>query len=790
MLRSVFLVSLLLPTANLPAAGQETSASVAARAQAVLAQLQGEIALPGLHEPVEVFRDRWGIPHIYARNADDLFFAQGFVVAQDRLFQTDLWRRVGLGETAELLGESGLKGDRFARLLKYRGDPDAEWASYSPDAHRIALAFTRGINACIDHLGERLPVEFQILGVRPKTWQPEDCLGRLSGIVMTRNFQNEVARAELAAAVGIENARRIAPTDPPRPYAPAPGLDLAGLDRSILSGYKAATQALPFKPGGDGSNNWVVDGSLSASAKPLLASDPHRAISLPSLRYLVHLHAPGWHVIGSGEPGLPGVAIGHNDRVAWGFTIVGTDQADLYVEETNPCDPREYRAGDHWERMTTVREKVPVRGGPPVEMELCFTRHGPVIHEDTHRHRAFALKWVGSEAGGAAYLASLALDRVRSGAEFVEALKAWNMPCENMVYADVDGEIGWVAAARTPLRRGWDGLLPVPGARGEYEWRGFLPTKELPQVRNPARHFIVTANHNILPPGYPHEIAYEWAPPYRFRRIQEQLHTGEKFTREDFQKLQYDNTSLPGLALARLLKHVDLQDVVPGQYVELLTNWDGVLSTGSRAGALYGVWLQELLNGFYRPHVPAALLEFTTSRGGVPVLLAALEKPDSFWFGDNPQEGRDRLLRTTLRSAVQRLKELLPGEEKDWSWGRLHTTTFRHPLAVLGPAYAQAFNLGPVSSPGDAHTPNAATHTPKFDRTSGASYRQILDLADWDRGLATSTPGQSGQPGSPHYADLLPLWQKGEYFPLAFTRKKVEEVTRHRLILKPAASRR
>jgi penicillin amidase len=770
----------------LPARAAETPESLRQKASAVLAQLQGEIKVPGLKQPVEVLRDHWGIPHIYAKNADDLFFAQGFVAAQDRLFQIDLWRRVGVGETAEVVGKEGLEADRFARLLKFRGDLGAEWAAYAPDARRIATAFTRGINAYIDHVGDRLPIEFQLLSFRPKKWQSEDCLGRMSGLIMSRNLPNELARAELVAAVGVENARRIAPTDPPRAYAPAPGLDLRGIDRSILTGYHAALKAPTFTLGGDGSNNWAVDGTRSASGKPLLASDPHRAITLPSLRYLVHLNAPGWNVIGSSEPGLPGVAIGHNEHVAWGFTIVGTDQADLYVEDTNPADPAEYLVGQRWEKMKVIRERVAARGaGQPVELELRFTRHGPVIAQDAKRHRAYALKWAGSEPGGAAYLASLALDRAKDGRAFVAVLKRWKVPSENMVYADVKGNIGWVAAALTPVRKGWDGLLPVPGARGAYEWQGFLPFEELPQVHNPPAHYVATANHNILPAGYQPEIGYEWAPPYRFARIKERLEGNQKLTREDCQRLQHDNTSLPGRALVRLVKAWDVPDRELRPYVDLLAGWDGVLSADSPAGALYGVWLQGLLDGFYRPHVPARLLDFTAARGGVPVMLAALEKPDAAWFGAKPSAGRDRLLRTTFRSAVGKLKELLPGDDKAWSWGRLHTTTFRHPLARLGPAYAKAFDLGPVPRPGDAHTPNAAAQSATSAHTNGATYRHVLDLADWDKGVATSAPGQSGQPGSPHYDDLLPLWLKGEYFPLAFSRAQVEKVTRHRLRLMP-----
>src|SRR5262245_22421282 len=283
---------------------------------------------------------------------------------------------------------------------------DAEWASYSPDTRKIVTAFTNGINACIDQMGDNLPVEFTLLKYRPKKWKPEDVLTRTSGIYMTQNLTREVARAQLVAAVGVEKARWLAPTDPVRDFGPAKGLDLAGIDQRILAGYKSATKQLSLKPSKSESNNWVVGGSRSGSGKPLLASDPHRAIALPSLRYLVHLNAPGWNVIGSGEPGLPGVAIGHNERIAWGFTIVGTDLADIFVETLDPKDPDRYQVGDGWASMKTVREEIAVKGKRNRTIELHFTRHGPVLFQDPKTNRAFALRWVGSEPGAAAYLAS------------------------------------------------------------------------------------------------------------------------------------------------------------------------------------------------------------------------------------------------------------------------------------------------------------------------------------------------------------------------------------------------
>lgn len=757
----------------------------AQRAASVLATLEGELTVPGLTAPVEVLRDRWGVAHIYAKNADDLFFAQGFVVAQDRLFQLDTWRRIGAGETAEVVGPAGLKGDTFARLLRYRGDPEAEWTSYAPDTRAIATAFTRGINASIDHIGDRLPIEFQLLRTRPKKWQPEDVLLRMSGIIMSRNFAAELSRAELIAAVGVEKARKLLPTDPVRDFAPAPGLDLAGLDRSVLALYNAATAPLPFRGADGGSNNWVVDGTLSASGKPLLAADPHRTMAVPSLRYLVHLNAPGWNVIGAGEPGVPGVALGHNERVAWGMTIVGTDQADLYVEETHPDDPIRYRVGDQWETMKIVKETIPVRGSKePVTVELRFTRHGPVIHEDRPRRRAIALRWAGSEPGGAAYLASLSLDRVKSTREFMDEARRWKIPALNLTHADVDGHIGWIAAGLTPVRRGWDGLLPVPGARGEYEWQRFLSREELPQAADPAAHWLATANHNILPPGYKNEISYVWAVPYRYERIRERLQAKKTFDLDDFKSIQHDATSLPGRRLAALVRHVGGEaELRP--FVELLARWDGELRTDSAAGALYAVWMKELLEEFFRPHVPAKLLATVATTGNLPLVLDALERPTADWFPGSPTEARDRFLTKTLAAAVKKTKAILGGDVAAWRWGRLHTLTFHHPLSRGFPAWAKLFDLGPIETRGDGLTPHAAGHDAQFKQITGASYRHVFDLADWDRGQATSVPGQSGQPGSPHYGDLLPLWAKGEYFPLAFSRKKVEEVTQHRLVLNP-----
>ncbi|MBM3997586.1 MAG: penicillin acylase family protein [Planctomycetes bacterium] len=788
MIRQAILVTALVVMQS-TSLSQPTPTEFIERSKSVLAQIDGEIKVAGVKEPVEVLRDRWGVPHIYAKSADDLFFAQGFVAAQDRLFQLDLWRRVNVGELAEALGADAIEADTFARLIRYRGDMKAEWESYSPDTKQIATAFTNGINAWISHSGDKLPVEFQILGYKPKLWRPEDILGRMSGIIMSRNFSDEVVRAHLIDKLGLEKVRMLMPTDPQRDFGPEKGLDLKGIDSRILKGYQAASKAVGFKPSKSESNNWAVSGTHSASGKPMLASDPHRAISLPALRYLVHLNAPGWNVIGAGEPGLPGVALGHNERIAWGITIVGTDQADIFVEETKPGDADMYRVGDGWQKMHTVHEawhvKVNVKGKLVQTMQDRYfrhTRHGPVLYLDQERNRAYALKWAGSEPGGAAYLPALAVARAQNHKDFLAALERWKIPSLNFMYADKDDNIAWVAAAATPIRPKHDGLLPVPGNSG-YDWKGYLTVKDLPQDLNPKSGWLATANHNILPLGYKHPIAYEFAAPYRFERVKANLDGKQKLTLDDFKRIQHDDVSIPGMRLAKLLRLNSWNDGEIAGYAKLMQEWDGKLSRESKAAVLYACWVPILQAMVYMRHAGEHWKE-VAGKSGLPTMLAALENPSEMWFGKDSHEERRLIIARSFEDAVQHSKRLFRDRDK-MRWGALHSVIFRHPLEKMHADYAKALNIGPFERTGDGNTPNNTRYDADFKQIHGATYRHLFDLADWDKGLATSAPGQSGQFGSPHYADLAPLWANGEYFPLAYSRKMVEEVTRHKLILRP-----
>ena len=757
------------------------ASDLAKKARSVLAQTSGRIELAGLAKPVEVIRDKWGIAHIYAQTQNDLFFAQGFVAAQDRLWQMELWRRTGEGKLAEILGPSAVERDKFARLMRYRGDMEAEWKSYAPDAKPIIESFVRGVNAFIDLSRDRLPIEFQLTGIRPDHWTPEVCLSRMAGYVMTRNASSEIQRAQLVRMLGTEKTGELLETDPLKKLEVPAGLDLNGIDSKILSG--AASGTLSF--GSEGSNNWVVSGALTKTGKPILANDPHRSIGLPSLRYLVHLVGPGWNVIGAGEPTLPGVAAGHNERIGFGFTIVGIDQQDLYVEETNPADPTQYRYKDKWERMKIEREMIVVKGSSApveVEVELRFTRHGPVIYEDKALNRAYALRWVGSEPGSAGYLASLSLNRAKNWPEFLKALERWRVPSENLVYADVDGNIGWQAAGSSPIRRGWSGLLPVPGNSGSYEWNGWLPLSELPRAYNPAKRFIATANHKIIPEGYKHEINFEWSAPYRFQRIEEVLKKGNKFTVADFEKLQHDEMSLPARQLVPLLEGLKIADPAVRNARDLLVTWDKVLSKDSAAAMLYEMWLTKLSARVSKLAIPSEAS--SVLRGGVSLsrIIQSLTSSDPRVFGANPQAKRDELLITSLAESVSALRET-GAEMKNWRWGQAHVAEFKHSLSS-DDARRAVFDLKPVSRGGDGNTVNA-TSGARFSQRSGASFREILDLSDWDRSVAINVPGQSAQPESPHYGDLLPLWAEGRYFPLLYSRDSVEKNADARLVLEP-----
>lgn len=769
--------------------------------------------LPGLTGDVEVLTDRWGVPHVDAGSQTDAFRAQGWLAGRDRLWQVDQWRRRGLGLLAEVYGPDYVAHDRAARLFLYRGGMDEEWAAYAPGTRDAAEAFVDGLNAYVRLVRaepERLPPEFTEVGYLPAFWDASD-VPRIRAHGLYSNVRQEVARALTLRDHGDEGLaaealrRRLEP--PHTPQVPD-GLDVTLVPDDVLAVYDLATLPVVLSPGEapapgpapEGSNNWVLAGSCTATGRPLLANDPHRAVSLPSLRWLCHLRAPGLDVVGAGEPALPGVSIGHNGTLAFGLTIFSADQEDLYAYRTHPDDARRYRYGDGWEPMRVVRETVPVAGAPDVEVELVFTRHGPVISADPLRHSAFAVRAAWLEPGMAPYLGSLGYLRARSPEEFLAAMTRWGAPPENQVYAGVDGRVGWTAGARAPVRPGWDGTLPVPGD-GRYEWSGYLDASALPRRVDPPSGWVATANEMNLAPGTPpeHVVGYDWSPPYRRRRIDEVLAASTGVTAADLVRLQTDVLSLPARAVVARLAHVTGDQPAVRDAMALLARWDARLSADSAAAALFEVW--------YRRHLRPALLARALAEvvgagratgrprpavtaedvaGDPRVDLDILAAPVRH-LGPDGERVLDALLTDTLADAVADVTGLLGPDPSRWAWGRLHVARPTHPLAGRMPGVAaDRLTLGPLARGGSPDTVMATGYTPDLVQSHGASFRVVVDVGDWDASLAMNAPGQSGDPRSPHYDDLLPLWAADGAFPLLYSREAVEAAAEHRLVLHPA----
>lgn len=761
------------------------------------------VKLAGLGQPARILVDRWGVPHIYAASQDDAFFVQGFNAARDRLFQIDLWRRRGLGELASVFGPSYVEQDRAARLFLYRGSMAPEWAAYGKDAQRTSARFVAGINAYIDYIArkpELLPFEFRQLGYKPAKWRPEDVV-RIRSHGLTRNLTQEVARARVVCSAGLEADAVRAQLSPAWTTRVPEGLDPC-LPDDALDVFTRATENVRFErrklqvsrmtaPNEEpleGSNNWVVAPSRTTTGRPILANDPHRAYGAPSLRYIVHLSAPGLDVIGAGEPALPGVSIGHNGKVAFGLTIFSIDQEDLYVYEVNPANPKQYRYQGGWENFRVVREKVAVRGGPARTVELRFTRHGPVIHQDARKRRALAVRTAWTAPGMAPYFGSIDYMKAQDFTQFRRAMERWGAPTENQVYADTAGNIGWVAGGLAPVRPNWDGLMPVPGD-GRYEWQGFLDGAKLPYVLNPKQGWFASANEMNLPAGFPyreHKLGFEWPDNARARRIAQVLSKTPKASMEDMERLQSDVVSLNARRLVALLKPLSAPDQKTQAALRLLSAWDGEEKAASAAAALYEVWWSRHLGHAFKEAVmaPAAAQSFDAPHASV--LLESLENPAQR-FGADAVRKRDEVLLASLARAWAEVQGLLGPDPARWQWGKLHFSYFVHPMTpILDQAARAQVNVGPLPRGGGAYTVNVSSYHPdSFWQAHGPSFRMVLDVGNWDNSRAINTPGQSGDPASPHYRDLAQPWAEGKYFPLLYSREAVEKAAKQVIDLLP-----
>jgi penicillin G amidase len=771
----------------------------------------------GLTAPAEIIVDQWGIPHIFAGSPRDAYFLQGYNAARDRLWQVDLWRKRGLGLLSKSLGPGYVDQDRAARLFLYRGDMEKEWNAYAPEAKSTVEAFTQGINAYVAEVKagtKPLPVEFTLTKSTPEEWKAEDVL-RIRSHALVSNVTAEVARARSICAGGIEAETLRRRLDPQGHKIVVPkGLNPCDITADILRDYTLATRQVSFTASGgpqqqedaradaatqladlmdqqvsEGSNNWVVHPSRTATGRAILANDPHRQLGVPSLRYLVGLNAPGLNIIGAGEPALPGVSIGHNDDIAFGITIFAMDQEDLYVYETHPDDSGRYRYKGAWTPMEVVRETIEVKGGAPREVELRFTRHGPVLKLDGEKNRAFAMRTVWMEPGLSGYFGSSRLTHAKTWSDFKAASHNWGAPPLNLVYADTQGNIGWAASGRTPARKNWDGLMPVPGD-GRYEWDGFFAKDMLPSSYNPKEGFFATANEFNLPKDYPAEqrkVAFEWTDPSRATRIKEVLAANPKVSIADSMALQTDSVSPQSRRAVGLLEHAVMKDPEVAAAAKLLHNWDNDLRVDSAAAAIYEVWATKHLGRSTVARVTPEKARTIVGNGHLEAVIDYLWKPDSK-LGADPVAARNAILETSLTAAVAELKQRLGPDMNTWTWGRLHRAHWTPGIApIAGDELATQMTIGPLQTPGSASTPRAQSYSARtFNVSAGASVRLVMDVGAWDNSMAMNTPGQSGDPFSAHYRDLFPKWAEGGYVPLAFSRPAVDRVAEMVIKLLPA----
>jgi penicillin G amidase len=775
--------------------------------------------LRGLQDSVDVKIDAWGVPHIYAQNENDLFFAQGYYACRDRLFQFELWRRKATGTLAEILGERALKRDKGARLFKFRGEMTKELQHYHPHGEAIVKAFVMGINAAIEEANkspESLPLEFKMLNITPQYWTLEVVISRHQGLLA--NVTDELKTARLVALLGEKKVREVSNFHPLQPNLTMK-MPTDGLFEDILNLYNAFRKPVEFLPSdlgstyqndwknfkylvenqpitndltanpdhGIGSNNWVISGAKTQSGFPILANDPHRAIAVPSLRYMAHLDAPDWHIIGGGEPVIPGISIGHNREGAWGLTIFDTDAEDLYVYDTNPDNPLEYRFQNKWEKMTVINEIIPVKGRAADTVNLKYSRHGPVVFEDAKRHKAYAVRCAWLDIGGAPYLASLRMNQAQTWDAFRKACAYSHIPAENMIWADRKGNIGWQAVGITPIRKGFSGMVPLSGD-GSQEWSGYLPILERPSSVNPSAGFIATANNDLTPPQYPHletAIGFEWADSYRHDRILEVLGTPKKWTLSDMTALQTDYLSIPARQLVPLLKDLNLPFSVEKRVlVGQMQNWDFILNKNSISATIYVEWENQMEAALIKKLVAEQGQSYVTNISTQKIVQWLL-LPDGK-FGDNPTAGRDSFMIQNLQKAFFEIEKRLGTDASKWQYGQAQNKHIRmkHPLSnAANAAIKNRLEVGPEPRGGYENTVGSTGSA--LNQATGASFRIVMDLSDWDATLCTNTAGQSGNPDHPNYRNLFDLWAKDRYFPLFFTKEKVESVTKERLILKP-----
>ena len=754
-----------------------------------LPSLTGTISLDGLEHQVEIYRDQYGVPHMRAQSVRDAFFVQGFVHAQDRLWQMEFDRRRAYGRWAEFAGSTAVPMDLFARRARLGASANVDYAGFSDKTKSMLEAYAEGVNAFIATT-DVLPVEYKIVDALPERWQPRDsCAVFKIRHILMGTWQSKLFLARLVhslepdAAVKlhtqghhIENVL-IIPSD--QVYRTT----LKNMDE-LTQGIEAITQ-LPELEGG--SNSWAVHGSRTASGKPLVAGDPHRQLDVPNVYYQNHLCCPEFDVIGFSFPGVPGFPhFGHNANVAWCITHAMADYQDLYVERFQSQDPIQYMYKNDWLKTEQYGETVHVRDADPVDVEITVTHHGPVVIGDPRKGFAMALRYTATAEPNSTFEALLPMLSAKSVEEFDEAMRPWVDPCNNLIMADVHGTIGYLTRGNVPIRSRANGWLPVPGWTGEHEWQGMIPFKEMPRSLNPEVGYLVTANNRIVGSDYPYYLTLNYLPPYRAKRITDRLDLLDNATTGDMASIHGDRLSIPGKLFVERLKTLKIQDESLAGAIERLTNWDGQMDRESTGANIYIVMRDQLtrlmtsqpklspimINPFEdESKLPTLIPEdWSMMWGVVPTLL---DENDTSLLGDG--ENWLSLLAESLRRAVDWLTGTLGSNMDDWKWGNVHRTIPKHPLSLIYPELGELLNPPSVSIGGDGDTPQAAGISPgvfySVAYTSVARY--IFDLSDWDNSRWIVPLGSSGHPGSRHYSDQAEMWADVQLIPMLYSWEKI-----------------
>ena len=757
--------------------------------RASLPKTSGEMSLAGLNAPVEIVRDADAVPHIYAESAEDAYFSLGFVHAQDRLWQMDFQRRVGSGRLSEVLGEATLETDKFLRTLGVYHAAERTFDNLNAQTQGALLAYSAGVNAFLGTRRGPLPPEFLILGYEPEAWQPADSLVWLKMLAwdLSGNWDDELLRARLLTQLSPEQVSELFP-----PYP--------GDAPIVLPDFRALYQELPLAevwegspkplPPGTGSNNWVVSGEKSVTGLPLLANDPHLQLQAPSLWYFAHLSAPGLEVTGATLPGLPIAVLGRTDRIAWGFTNTGPDTQDLFLERLVEGNANAYETPDGREEFIRRSEIIEVKGGDDVLLEVRESRHGPIISDvnanatQVAQNRgegyALAFAWPTLRDDDLSMQAGLALNRARNWTEFKNALRDFHSPQQNIVYADVEGNIGLYAPARVPIRASGDGLVPVPGWSGEYDWTGFIPFEELPHSFNPPSGQLMTANHKLVSDAYPYFLTSEWAEPYRAERITSLLGATDKHSLASFRRIQADQTSLMAQEFLRVLLNTSFEKQELRDAQTNLLAWDGVMVRGRMEPLLFGAWYREFTRLIYEDELADLFADYWGFRPmAVREVLQDRPQNNSRWCDDirtEVEETCDTQITTAFERALTISKERYGDNVDAWRWGDEHYANNDHPVLADTPL-GRLFNIT-IPNGGGPFTVNAA----RFDmddtgyaQSAGPGYRALYDLADLNRSQFMHTTGQSGNVFSRHYRDFTRRWRDVEYISISNDREEVEQ---------------